>query len=1518
MAFDQATRNRLQKFVSDARGLLVEEFSRQMQHDYGMDPDTGTVSAVDSLLHLTDSQHQTAKLLRETMAHYQASSPGSDLKEILGRIVREQAFTVLNRLCALRMAEARGILIESIAKGYNSKGFQLYARLAGTALGETGDTYRNYLFSIFDEFSIDLAVLFDRYSPMGRLFPKETALLALLSKINDFELESLWAEDETIGWIYQYFNSAEERRQMRAEAQAPRNSRELAVRNQFFTPRYVVEFLTDNTLGRIWYEMTQGQTILKDQCRYLVRRPDEVFLWIDNGPVLDWLQGKELESEPQIAEIAHAVNGYLRAGGLHDGAEDWFNRYVERIRNQEAETFTTQEVLDFLFVFHRADRFCEGLLNKHNNEVQAVFQILKTRIEKSRQESLTQEELLNLPVFIPLRAKKDPRDIKILDPACGSGHFLLYAFILLLTIYREAWDQENDLKEIPTVRSKGLRPLREIYDSKESFMADVPRLIMEYNLHGIDIDPRAVQIAGLSLWLCAQRTWKEQDIKPADRPQIKKSNIVCAEPMPGEKEFLKSFSETLKPRVLGQLVEIIFEKMELAGEAGSLLKIEEEIEEAVEKAREEFNKELLRRKEEAGYLPGFAPKIKQRSLFDFADLPDKTQFWQTAEEKILEALRNYAERAEAEDGSRLRLFAEDAAKGFAFIDLCKNRYDVVLMNPPFGESSIHVNIYLKSHYGFGRPDFYMCFMFRTERFIEPLGRCGAITSRTFLTLQFFDSMRELFLTGDLRLDSLLDLGNGVLDGATVETCCHVSQKINSSAPIIFINLSNHIYVDKVAERLSIMSKGQLPMDFYVRQPGAIKAVPGSVFAYRMVDSALRAFTLHPPIDPKYSMNVPYSMESQKSNFSVRQGLIPGNQFRFSRLWHEVPSKGKDWSWASKGGDFSRYLSIEDVLLAWGESGSEMKAFAEQNYGGASRTIKNEQLFFRRGVTFPRVNRGLNARVLPSNFIFTDTGMAVIPKVPRNSWAILGFLNSRFADYLCNSLHPGRKYEIAHISSLPLHSDILTNTRVKNYATESTHLMETLLSGEESQPWFLMPFLIRNRILNKNQTQNPVNADAITSRLSEIQQNLNSLIYDTYGIPINEREVIEDDLREGIPADEFAAKLTILSKAFLLPEQYPRDKKKLPFNTDGEVKKLISYFVGAIFGRWDIRIAINPSLAPKLPYPFDSLSLCPPGMLFGPGSLPAKPNNIVSEEWLRVRSDPNTYLLKGFVSKETIHDSGYPLRIDWNGILVDDPGFHAQPYQKDIIRRLREVQDVLWKDKAQEFEQEACAILNVTDLRDYFRKPAKFFQDHLKRYSKSRRQAPIYWPLSTPSGSYTLWLYYHRLTDQILYTCVNNFLEPKLKQVSDDVEHLRKKTKRTSQEEKDLEKLSDFALELKDFRDELLHIARFWKPNLNDGVQIIAAPLWKLFQYKPWQKKLKQTWKDLEKGKYDWAHLAYSIWPERVIRASHKDRSYAIAHDLENDLWEEIEVGTDRQGNPKTKWVPKKLSKKELEKIIQKK
>jgi hypothetical protein len=183
----------------------------------------------------------------------------------------------------------------------------------------------------------------------------------------------------------------------------------------------------------------------------------------------------------------------------------------------------------------------------------------------------------------------------------------------------------------------------------------------------------------------------------------------------------------------------------------------------------------------------------------------------------------------------------------------------------------------------------------------------------------------------------------------------------------------------------------------------------------------------------------------------------------------------------------------------------------------------------------------------------------------------------------------------------------------------------------------------------------------------------------------------------------------------------------------------------------------------------------------------------------------------------------------------------------------------------------------------------FFPFYLQRYSKSRRKALIYWPLATTSGSYSLWVYYPSLTSQTLYTAINNFVEPRLEQVGADVTALRTKgSARTRDDEKQFEALQAFELELIELRDTLLKLAPTYKPNHDDGVQISAATLWPLFRHKPWQKVLKDTWTKLEKGDYDWAHLAMNYWPDRVREKCKIDKSLAIAHGLE-DLYIEPEA-----------------------------
>ncbi len=675
---DQAIRNKLRNVVTQCRKLLGEAVSHELQGKFGIyasgKKDEVHIEDESRMSHLSGEDRAYRKDILDHFEHIKAL--GYKPKDALAQLIREIAFTHLNRLCAYKMMEARGLIRESVSRGLKSQGFLFYLAEHEEDekrynAGQQDVAYRHFLNWLGGTLSEEVGVLFSPTDPANRLYPPQRVLDEVIGLLNSEDLAGIWSQDETIGWVYQYFTPKELRDQARKESAAPRNSYELAFRNQFFTPRYVVEFLTDNTLGRIWYEMRKGDTKLKDQCPYMVRRPGEVFL-------------PEGQEPP----------------------------------NEAAES----------------------------------------------KDDLSQEELLKQPVYIPHRPKKDPRELKILDPACGSGHFLLYCFDLLQTIYEEAYD-DADLGPVLKKDCQTLTDLRRA----------VPGLILSHNLHGVDIDLRATQITVLALWLRCQRAHQAMGLKK-DRPKITRSNIVCAEPMPGEKDMLSEFVAELRPKVLGQLVEVGFEKMKLAGEAGSLLRVEEELRDTIAEAKRQW---LQRPRYEQLSLfdTGPAtPPAEQLTLFDLSGITDE-RFWDDAEAKVLASLRDYAQKRTNGKGFQRQLFADDTAQGFAFIDLCQKRFDVALMNPPFGEGSRQAKGYLECAYPRTKNDVYGAFVERLLGLLHPGGMLGAITSRTGFFLSSFQKWREEILLQEARPTVFADLGYGVLDTAMVETAAYCLTKI---------------------------------------------------------------------------------------------------------------------------------------------------------------------------------------------------------------------------------------------------------------------------------------------------------------------------------------------------------------------------------------------------------------------------------------------------------------------------------------------------------------------------------------------------------------------------------------------------------------------------------------------------------------------------------------------------------------------------------------------------------------------
>jgi hypothetical protein len=642
---DKATRNAIERATQQARKALEEDFSSQLEGTFDV-LRTGVIAPKGGT-HLSPRQQFQRDKIIAAIEHKRAA--GMTAVEAVTDYVRDAAFTTLNRFVALKMLEARELVQECITKGEQSVGYREFCGMApGVALLPDAAGYRVYIESLFDEFSTEIKVLFDRRDAASVLWPRRQTFEALLIILNAADLSGVWGEDETIGWVYQFFNSKEERQTMRDSkkggSQAPRNSRELAVRNQFFTPRYVVQFLVDNTLGRLWLEMYGEQTHLATICEYLVR-----------------------SSEP-----------------------------------------------------------------------------------------------------VQPRPRKDPRDLRILDPACGSGHFLLYSFDLLLAIYEEAWSAEGDA---PRSEVTG-RPLHEEeeYPDLASLRREAPRLIIEHNLHGVDIDPRCAQIAALALWLRAQRAWKDLGIAASKRPRIQHTHVVVAEPMPGDDALVDEFAARLEPPLLRDLFKKMVGEMRLAGEMGVLLRVEDGIAAELHRAREQF----VKQRQSTGFLPGMEPIPRQGSL-DLSGIDDD-RFFHVAETRIVEASRHFAESTTSGTAVRLRLFAGDAAQGVALIDLMRSQFDVVLMNPPFGACSLVAKKEFEKSYPRTKNDVYAAFVERGIQLLHPHGLLGAITSRTGFFLSRFQKWREEIILNQAPPVVFVHLGHGVMDTAMVEAAAYCLEK----------------------------------------------------------------------------------------------------------------------------------------------------------------------------------------------------------------------------------------------------------------------------------------------------------------------------------------------------------------------------------------------------------------------------------------------------------------------------------------------------------------------------------------------------------------------------------------------------------------------------------------------------------------------------------------------------------------------------------------------------------------------
>lgn len=352
-------------------------------------------------------------------------------------------------------------------------------------------------------------------------------------------------------------------------------------------------------------------------------------------------------------------------------------------------------------------------------------------------------------------------DITLVDPACGTMHFGQYAFGLFHRMY---------LDEIEHAGQEGWPAQPSVAEPSA-----IPAAILENNLFGIDIDPRAIQIASLSLLLTAKETALRDGFSPRD-VHVKRTNLVVANAVDLGADRLRTLVDRLgnagSPALRARLFETLWHNVRHVGELGSLVQVRE----GVARVLDEWV-------EAEGHARGITRILRPTDdqQLELGDL--RTQVARARAEQLeLERLALEEEAvklrhellaavemaaASIADDPADRLFAEDTARGLKLVQLLSRRYDVAVMNPPYGAFVPRVKDFVRAAYPITSNDIYAAFLERACQLTEPEGYVGALVSSTFRNLKSFAKLRTEILLKRNPLILMLDLGFAILDDATV-------------------------------------------------------------------------------------------------------------------------------------------------------------------------------------------------------------------------------------------------------------------------------------------------------------------------------------------------------------------------------------------------------------------------------------------------------------------------------------------------------------------------------------------------------------------------------------------------------------------------------------------------------------------------------------------------------------------------------------------------------------------------------
>ncbi len=525
----------------------------------------------------------------------------------------------------------------------------------------------------------------------------------------------------------------------------------------------------------------------------------------------------------------------------------------------------------------------------------------------------------------------NPEDITVLDPACGSGHILVEAYEVLKAIYLE----------------RGYQPRA------------IPRLILEHNLYGLDIDDRAAQLAGFALLMKARaddrrllesapqlHVFSLQESKGLDPASLAQALLPSPPGAGGE--------ETPVGAVIRQLIDTFTH----AKTFGSLIQIPANL---------------------APLLPTLAEALKL---------------------------------AQESDDLHGRVAAEDLLPLVRQAQILAMQFDAVVANPPYmGGKFMNTRVreFVKDKFPRSKSDLFAVSAERYLEFAKPMGFVGLMTPFTWMFLKSYEELRNLLLDAKTLHSLIHPEYHAIWSSAAVPICTFVAQNKRVGHYLAsFIKLTDfygeEVQSEKTLEAISNPNCGWMHRAI----PDDFKKVPGNPVAYWMSNKVRKAFEIGTPLG---------------DISSPRKGNSTSDNDRFLRYWPEVCSSrmglnlesySSDYRWIpyNKGGGFLKWYGHNSYLIDWKDEGREIRKIP-------IAVIANEALFFKPGLTWGTVTSAhFSIRWFEQGFIFDNGGCCVFG-AHEIRFYLMALLNSCVFPAVIGGINPTLNFQSGDVSKFPV-------------------------------------------------------------------------------------------------------------------------------------------------------------------------------------------------------------------------------------------------------------------------------------------------------------------------------------------------------------------------------------------------------------------------------------------------------------------------------------------------------------------